>query len=113
MKPTLFLCPLLIAISHAKSNARAEDAQNELEMLDSLIQSVELEASSVAQSIHSAYSIAATAVPTDLPTDFGGLLPTHTSASDATVGGAMSGQVSYLSLTIVLAVVAIVCCALG
>jgi hypothetical protein len=113
MKPTLFLCPLLIAIAHAKSKARAEDRPNELGTLESLIESVELEASSIAQNIHSAYSLAATAVPTDLLTDIGGLLPTQTPASDAAVDGAMSSQLSSFTVMIVLTFVAVVCCALG
>jgi len=107
MKPTLFLCPLLTAIS------RAEDKPNELEMLESFIESVELEASAVAQNIHSAYSLAATAVPTDLLTEIGGLLPTRTPASDSAVDGTISSQLSCFTVMIVLAYVAAVCCALG
>ncbi|RYN16052.1 hypothetical protein AA0119_g13265 [Alternaria tenuissima] len=113
MKPTLVLCPLLIAIAHAERNSRAEDMPKELEMLESLIESVELEASSVVNNIHSAYSLAATAIPTALPTGIYGLLPAQTGASNAAVDGAISGQASYFTLAIAFAVVAVVCCALG
>lgn len=81
--------------------------------LESLIESVELKASSVIDNIHSAYSHAATAVPTDLLKDVGGLLPTQTPASDAAVDGAMSHKVSPFSLTLGLVIVAVACCALG
>ena len=88
MKSTLVFCPLLITLSNAQLNPRAENTLKELEMpseLESLIESVELKASSVIDNIHSAYSHAATAVPTDLLKDVGGLLPTQTPASDAAV----------------------------
>jgi hypothetical protein len=116
MKPTLVFCPLLITLSNAQLNPRAENTLKELEMpseLESLIESVELQASSVVDNIHSAYSHVATAVPTDLLTDIGGLLPTQTPASDAAVDGAMSHKVSPFGLTLGLVIVAVACCALG
>ncbi|KAF2846982.1 hypothetical protein T440DRAFT_521205 [Plenodomus tracheiphilus IPT5] len=110
MKPTRVFCPLLITLSNAQLNPRAENMLKELEMpseLESLIESVELKASSVIDNIHSAYSHAATAVPTDILKDVGGLLPTQTPASDAAVDVAMSYKAPCFALTLGLAVVAV------
>lgn len=116
MKPTLLLCPLLIALSNAQLNPRAENTLKELSLppeLESLIHSVELQASSVVDDIHSAYSHAATAVPTALLTGIGGLLPTYTPDPAAKVDGAMSHKAPYLSMSLGLVTVAMLGCALG
>jgi hypothetical protein len=116
MKPTLLFCALLIALSNAQLEPHVGNKLKELEMpheLESIIESVELQASSVIDNIHSAYSHAATAVPTDLLTQIDGLLPTQTPASDAKVDGAISHQVSYFSFTLGLVIVATVHCTFG
>lgn len=81
--------------------------------LESLFDSMELKASSLVNNIHSAYNHAATAIPTGLLTGVSGLMPAQTPGSDAVFDGAMSHKASYFSLIYGLAVVVVVCCALG
>lgn len=79
----------------------------------SLLESVELQASSVVNDLHSAYSHIATAVPTDPLTHIGGLLPTQTPDSEAAVNGAVSLRMGHSDLILGLVTVAVACCALG
>jgi hypothetical protein len=72
----------------------------------SLIESVKLRASSVVGNIQSAFSSAATAIPTDLLSEVAGILPTEIPAQ--TTSGAISGTESYLGLTLAMAGAAVV-----
>ncbi|KAH8622853.1 hypothetical protein IG631_22602 [Alternaria alternata] len=116
MRPTLVLCPLLTALSNAQLDPRADNTRKELEMppeFKSLLESVELQASSVVNDLHSAYSHIATAVPTDPLTDIGRLLPTQTPDANATANDAISSNMFHSVLVLGLVVVAVTCCALG
>ncbi|EMD86761.1 hypothetical protein COCC4DRAFT_143586 [Bipolaris maydis ATCC 48331] len=116
MKHTIVLCSLLIALSNAQLTTHSGNAPKRLELppeLESLIKSVELQASSVVDSLQSVYSEAATAAPTALLTGISGLLPTHTPNPAAESSQPVSQKIPYFSMTIGLVIATAVCCALG
>ena len=116
MKPSYIFYSTLVTLCNAQMNPRANDVSNELGMPsqpESLIESVQLQASSVVHNIQSAYSHAATAVPTGLIEDMQELFPTQNPTAGPSSDGASPDKASYFGLTLGLAVVAVFCSALG
>ena len=116
MRPALVLCPLLTALSNAQRDPGADNRLDELEMsseFKSLLESVELQASSAVNDLHSAYSHVATAVPTDPLTHIGWLLPTQIPDLKAAVNGATSLRTGHSDLILGLVTIAVACSVLG
>jgi hypothetical protein len=102
MKPMLMSTFFWLTLAHAQINPRLDDVIKRIDIppeFQSLIESVELRASSVVGHIQSAFSSAATAIPTDLLSAVAGILPTPAQSTS----GAISGTESYLGLTLAMA----------
>jgi hypothetical protein len=102
MKPMLMSTFFWLTLAHAQINPRLDDVIKRIDIppeFQSLIESVELRASSVVGHIQSAFSSAATAIPTELLSAVAGILPTPAQSTS----GAISGTESYLGLTLAMA----------
>jgi hypothetical protein len=116
MTATYVLCHTLITLCGAQISPRADETPNVLRMpseLESLVGSVQLQASSAVNTIETAYSHAATVAPADVIEDMNRVLPIETPTSNPATDGAVLNKASYLGSTLGVAVVAVLCSALG